>query len=192
MVLAHNRRIAMRNRISILSLCMLFSLPALAEQTATLCFTDLASPPEMAIDSQDNIYVTWMDLQGDPLSVTQVGGNLVFEIEEIIDICVTMTADIGAQMGLSEELILEFTLEEDEHGDVTIHIPEVTDHAHIDPSFLPEKVLVSVGFIDKWVPDALIPVEFGCASPLKIGVTVSEEVGIAPWEDIEVTLTADE
>jgi len=88
-----------------------------------------------------------------------------------------MTTDID--IGQWDDLPATLEFIEVEHKGVTIQVPNVTDRAHIDPSLRPTKISVSVG-VPSLVRD--------CASPLEVSVTVSDEIGLKPWESIDAFL----
>jgi len=102
---------------------------------------------------------------------------------ETFDDGVELTVDVGVELGIPEELLIRFGLIEVEHEDVTCTDWPVTDHAHIEPSYLPHKI------IGRASAPAFV---LGCASPLKIGPSFSEEVGVAPWEEIEFALVVED
>jgi len=189
----------MRIPLSIHSACLFFVLPhsAFAASSATLCFTDLSSPVTLTTENGE-VLIEGVQ-PGASRSVEQIGGDLDIDIDTFDDgvqltfsVELEIVPDDGAEASedmesmfetgvVSETLGVVLDLEPIQHEDVTFKPWPVTDHAHIDPSYLPDKIIGKAS-IPTFAP--------GCASPLEIEIDISDDIGIAPWQDIEFTIAA--
>ncbi len=155
--------------------------PAFADQTATLCLDETIS--EIELTELDGDVILGLEEILSDIQLTQPSGDLVLAIDDASAGAIRMTAEIGVEVGLLDVMTLVLLLEEVESEDVTV-VAAVTDHAHLDHSLLPEQILID---ISAWNPP------FGnCDALIEIAVKASEQIGLAPWQEIDVVLEVSE